>query len=231
MSPRANSLARLRDEAAGCRLCPLWKRATQTVFGEGRARGLMLVGEQPGDAEDRAGRPFVGPAGRLLRELLAEAEIDEDEVYVTNAVKHFKWRPAGKRRIHDKPNWTEIRACGHWLGLELETVRPSLVVCLGATAAQALLGRSARVGALRGRTVHLENGVPALVTIHPSAVLRAGEDRDARRADLLEDLTRARVLLSELRRGLDRGLLSPESPSRKRVGLSGASQTSKSAKS
>jgi uracil-DNA glycosylase len=158
----------------------------------------MLVGEQPGDAEDRAGRPFVGPAGRLLRELLVEADIAEDEVYVTNAVKHFKWRPAGKRRIHDKPNWSEIRACGHWLGLELETVHPALVVCLGATAAQALIGKSARVGALRGRAVELENGLPALVTIHPSAVLRAGEDRDARRAELLADLELARNTLADL---------------------------------
>jgi uracil-DNA glycosylase family protein len=164
----------------------------------------MLVGEQPGDAEDLAGRPFVGPAGRLLRELLVESEIDEDEVYVTNAVKHFKWRPSGKRRIHDKPNWSEIRACGHWLGLEFETVRPALVVCLGATAAQALIGKSARVGALRGQTVRLENGLPALVTIHPSAVLRAGEERDVRRAELLEDLSRARELLAELGRKTSR---------------------------
>jgi DNA polymerase len=159
----------------------------------------MLVGEQPGDVEDREGRPFVGPAGRLLRELLEEAGIAEDEIYVTNAVKHFNWRPSGKRRIHDKPNWTEIRACGHWLGLELESVRPALVVCLGATAAQALLGKSARVGALRGQTVMLENGLPGLVTIHPSAVLRAGEERDVRRAELLEDLSRAQDLLRELR--------------------------------
>ena len=199
MSPPAPSLARLRREAGDCRLCPLWERATQTVFGEGRGAGLMLVGEQPGDAEDRAGRPFVGPAGRLLRELLADAGIAEDEVYVTNAVKHFKWRPSGKRRIHDKPNWTEIRACGHWLGLELEAVRPALVVCLGATAAQALIDRSARVGALRGRTVQLENGLPALVTIHPSAILRAGDDRDVRRAELLADLELARETLAELR--------------------------------
>jgi DNA polymerase len=199
MSPQPPSLARLRREAADCRLCPLWERATQTVFGEGGGAGLMLVGEQPGDAEDRAGRPFVGPAGRLLRELLAEAEIAEDEIYVTNAVKHFKWRPSGKRRIHDKPNSTEIRACAHWLALELETVGPALVVCLGATAAQALVDKSARVGALRGRTVHLENGLPALVTIHPSAVLRAGADRDARRAELLADLELARETLVELR--------------------------------
>jgi DNA polymerase len=158
----------------------------------------MLVGEQPGDVEDREGRPFVGPAGCLLRELLEEAGISEDEVYVTNAVKHFKWRPSGKRRIHDKPNWSEIRACGHWLGLELESVRPSLVVCLGVTAAQALIGKSARVGALRGQTVTLENGLPGLVTIHPSAVLRADDQRDVRRAELLADLELARETLAEL---------------------------------
>ena len=134
----------------------------------------MLVGEQPGDVEDRAGRPFVGPAGLLLRELLSDAGIAIESAYVTNAVKHFKWRPAGKRRIHDKPNWTEITACGHWLELELAAVRPELVVCLGATAAQALLGKTARVGALRGRPHPLSPATLALVTLHPSAVLRAG---------------------------------------------------------
>ena len=151
-----------------------------------RRRGrLVLVGEQPGDVEDRAGRPFVGPAGKLLRELLAEAGIDERRVYLTNAVKHFKWRPAGKRRIHDKPNWTEIKACGHWLTLELATIEPELVVCLGATAAQALLGRTARVGALRGEVQDGAEHGAVLVTIHPSAVLRAGDERDARRGELL----------------------------------------------
>jgi uracil-DNA glycosylase family protein len=192
MSPRT-SLARIREDAANCTRCPLYANATQTVFGEGRRGGIMLVGEQPGDQEDRAGRPFVGPAGRLLHELLEEAGIDENRVYVTNAVKHFKWRPRGTRRIHDKPNWSEIRACGHWLGLELETVRPVLVVCLGATAAQSLLGRAARVGALRGSPVDLPGGERALVTIHPSAVLRA-DDRDEMRAGLLADLELAREL-------------------------------------
>jgi uracil-DNA glycosylase len=194
------SLTKIRRDAATCTRCPLHENATQTVFGEGPAGGLMLVGEQPGDQEDRAGRPFVGPAGKLLRELLDEVGIAGENVYVTNAVKHFKWRPRGTRRIHDKPNWTEIRACGHWLGLELETVRPALVVCLGATAAQALLGRDARVGALRGAPVELESGVPALVTLHPSAVLRAGEEREARRAELLEDLELARDTLAKLAR-------------------------------
>lgn len=192
MSP---TLAELRREAAGCRRCPLWKLGTQTVFGEGATRGLMLVGEQPGDVEDREGRPFVGPAGRLLRELLAEARIAEDDVYLTNAVKHFKWRPKGKRRIHDKPSWSEVRACSPWLDAELEAVRPRLVLCLGATAAQLLVGRDARIGALRGQTLEIRDGLPALVSIHPSAVLRAGDERSARRAELLEDLELARGLL------------------------------------
>lgn len=189
------SLARLREEAATCTRCPLYARATQTVFGEGRRSRLMLVGEQPGDAEDRAGRPFVGPAGKLLRELLGEVGIAPETAYVTNAVKHFKWRPAGPRRIHDKPSWSEIRACGHWLELELAAVRPELVVCLGATAAQAMFGRTARVGAMRGRPHELTPNLQALVTIHPSAVLRAGDARDERRAELLEDLTLALALL------------------------------------
>jgi uracil-DNA glycosylase len=195
-------LAELRREAADCKRCDLWKLGTQTVFGEGKARELMLVGEQPGDVEDVEGHPFVGPAGKLLRKLLAEAKITEEETYLTNAVKHFKWRPSagGKKRIHDKPNWTEVKACGHWLTLELAAVEPKLVVCLGATAAQALLGRSARVGALRGKTVELEQGIPALVTIHPSAVLRAGEERDVRRSELLEDLRLARRTLADIRR-------------------------------
>ena len=192
MSPRL-SLAGLRRDAAGCTRCPLYANATQTVFGEGRLGSIMFVGEQPGDQEDLAGRPFVGPAGRLLREVLAEAGIDSERVYVTNAVKHFKWRPRGTRRIHDKPSWSEVRACGHWLELELAVVRPSLVVCLGATAAQALLGRDARVGALRGKQLELPGGQRVLVTIHPSAVLR-GDDRDELRAGLLADLELAREL-------------------------------------
>ena len=189
------TLAELRREAAGCRRCPLWKVGTQTVFGEGASGGLMLVGEQPGDVEDQEGRPFVGPAGRLLRELLEEARIAEESVYLTNAVKHFKWRPKGKRRIHDKPSWSEIRACSPWLELELAAVRPELVMCLGATAAQLLIGRQARIGELRGHPVEIGDGIPALVSIHPSAVLRAGEERAARRAELLEDLELAHDLL------------------------------------
>jgi uracil-DNA glycosylase family protein len=189
------TLQSLRREAAGCTRCPLYERATQTVFGEGSPGKLVLVGEQPGDAEDQAGRPFVGPAGKLLRELLAEAGIDERTVYLTNAVKHFKWRPAGKRRIHDKPNWSEVKACSHWLTLELTAIEPELVVCLGATAAQALLGRTARVGALRGRVQESPDHGRVLVTLHPSAVLRAGDERDARRSELLADLSQAARLV------------------------------------
>jgi len=189
-------LGALRAEAETCTRCPLYAHATQTVFGEGATGGLMLVGEQPGDVEDRQGRPFVGPAGALLRELLAEAGIAVEDAYLTNAVKHFKWRPSGKRRIHDKPNASEIRACGHWLEQELEAVSPELVVCLGATAAQALFGRSARVGELRGRPHTVAPDISALVTIHPSAVLRAGDARAERRAELLEDLTLAAQLLT-----------------------------------
>ena len=190
------SVASLRAEAAPCTRCPLYEHATQTVFGEGPTGGLMLVGEQPGDVEDREGRPFVGPAGALLREVLREAGIAVEDTYLTNAVKHFKWRPSGTRRIHDKPNASEIRACGHWLERELAVVSPELVVCLGATAAQALFGRAARVGELRGRTHGVAPGITGLVTLHPSAVLRAGDARAERRAELLEDLTLAARLLA-----------------------------------
>ena len=172
----ATTIDELRDEAEHCRRCELWKLGTQVVFGEGAKRSLMLVGEQPGDVEDRAGRPFVGPAGTLLRELLEEVGIAPEDAYLTNAVKHFKWRPGGsggKRRIHDKPNWTEVKACGHWLGLELAEVRPELV---------------ARVGALRGQVLTLDTGTPVMVTIHPSAVLRAGDERETRREELRTDL-------------------------------------------
>jgi DNA polymerase len=167
------------------------------VFGEGRAgAAAMLVGEQPGDAEDVEGRPFVGPAGRLLRAVLAEVGFDENELYVTNAVKHFKWRPRGTRRIHDKPNRNEITACDHWLSLELALVQPRLVVCLGATAAQALLGREARVTSLRGRVLETPFGIPTVVTVHPSAILRAGERRAEMRRGLVADLAAAREALA-----------------------------------
>ena len=152
----------------------------------------MLVGEQPGDVEDRAGRPFVGPAGRLLYELLAEIGLEDGDLYLTNAVKHFKFEQRGPRRIHDKPGWTEVRACDHWLRIELATVKPALVVCLGATATQALLGKDARVTRLRGRVLEeTDLSSPVVVTIHPSAVLRGGERRRELRQQLVEDLALA----------------------------------------
>lgn len=175
------SLPKLREAAAGCRMCHLWERGTQTVFGEGRAGArLLFVGEQPGNDEDLAGRPFVGPAGRVLDEGLEAAGIDRREAYVTNAVKHFKWEARGKRRIHQKPNWTELTACRPWLVAELEVVEPEVVVALGATAAQTLLGRSFRVTKQRGEVVESELHPRVVATVHPSSILRA-PDPDARR--------------------------------------------------
>jgi DNA polymerase len=165
-----------------------------------RARA-MLVGEQPGNAEDEQGRPFVGPAGALLRTVLEEVGLRERELYLTNAVKHFKWRPKGTRRIHDTPSWSEIRACDLWLRVELATVQPDLLVLLGGTAAQAILGRSARVTRLRGSVLEVpEVEMPVVVTLHPSAVLRAGERRHERRAELVDDLTLVREHLGARRR-------------------------------
>jgi len=188
--PAALTLATLREAAAGCRACPLWRTGTQTVFGEGLKRAdVMLVGEQPGDREDREGRPFVGPAGRLLDEALQEAGIDRTRAYVTNVVKHFKWQARGKRRIHAKPSWSEVAACKPWLEAELSVVRPDVLVCLGATAAQALLGRSFRVTRQRGEEVESDLASHVLATIHPSAILRAeDEDRVRERALFVEDL-------------------------------------------
>ncbi|HEV8143380.1 MAG TPA: UdgX family uracil-DNA binding protein, partial [Methylomirabilota bacterium] len=175
--PPRPTLASLRAAAAHCRACPLWQRGTQTVFGEGDAHArVMFVGEQPGHEEDLAGRPFVGPAGKLLDRALAEAGIDRRRVYVTNVVKHFKWEPKGKRRIHAKPNASEIGACRPWLEAELELVKPEVLVCLGATAAQALLGRQFRVSVDRGRFVPSPLAPHALATVHPSAILRAPDD-------------------------------------------------------
>ena len=173
LAQAAIRLDELREEAAGCRACPLWEHATQTVFGEGEPRArLMLVGEQPGDVEDREGHPFVGPAGRILDAALKDAGIERAGVYVTNAVKHFKWEPRGKRRLHKTPAQREIEACHQWLERELATVRPALVVCLGATAAKSLLGPSFRITKDRGRLQHRE-GLPAiLATYHPSYLLR-----------------------------------------------------------
>jgi DNA polymerase len=187
------SLDDLRQAARGCRACALYRNATQTVFGEGgEGAKLMLVGEQPGDREDIAGEPFVGPAGRLLDEALAEAGIVRSTVYVTNVVKHFKWRraPSGKRRIHQKPDRAEVSACRPWLEGEIARVRPQLVVLMGATAAQAIFGASFRV-TRQGRTVLPTSlGPPALATIHPSAVLRSrtSEERAAALAGLVADL-------------------------------------------
>jgi uracil-DNA glycosylase family protein len=181
----------LRAEAAGCRRCPLWQVGTQTVFGEGSARArVVLVGEQPGDQEDKAGRPFVGPAGRVLDDALAQAGIDRSTAYVTNAVKHFKWVARGKRRIHQKPNASEIAACNVWLQEELAVVRPEVVVCLGATAAQALLGRQFRVTKQRGTWVESDLAPHVTATIHPSAILRmrTDEERHAEMTQMVQDL-------------------------------------------
>lgn len=175
----AAGLAAIAQEIQGCRRCPLYRNATQGVGGEGSARArLMLVGEQPGDREDLAGRPFVGPAGRMLDDALAEAGIPRKVVYITNAVKHFKNEPRGKRRLHKRPNAGEIEACHWWLELERRIVKPELLVALGATGAQSLFRRAVTIGALRGEVRRLEDGSPVLVTIHPSAVLRAREDAD-----------------------------------------------------
>ena len=187
----ARALDQVRSEAATCTNCELYKLGTQTVFGEGLPGAeVMLVGEQPGDKEDRAGRPFVGPAGQLLDRALAQAGIDRSRAYVTNAVKHFKWRPAGKVRLHQKPNAEEVRACRPWLELELELIGPRVVVCLGATAAQALLGPNFKVTRQRGRFVDWPYAPLAMATVHPSAILRVGDpdDREAAFAGLVADL-------------------------------------------
>ena len=188
--PKARSLEALREAAAVCRGCHLWELGTQTVFGEGPAGAeIMFVGEQPGDQEDRIGRPFVGPAGRLFDEALEAAGIDRSQTYTTNAVKHFKWQARGKRRIHQKPNWTEMTACRPWLEAELEAVEPHVLVLLGATAAQSLLGRQFRVTQNRGRLVDSDLADAVTATIHPSSILRGEpERREAELAAFVEDL-------------------------------------------
>ena len=189
--PERPTLPELRSAAAGCRACPLCETGTQTVFGEGAAgAAVVLVGEQPGDQEDRQGRPFVGPAGRVLDDALAAAGIDRSAAYVTNAVKHFKWEARGKRRIHAKPNAAEQAACRPWLEAELAVVKPAALVCLGATAAQALLGRGFRVTRERGRWVESELAEHVTATIHPSAILRQRDDasRHAEMAAFVDDL-------------------------------------------
>jgi len=197
--PARKTLAALREAAAGCRACDLYKRGTQTVFGEGRPHAkVMLVGEQPGHEEDLAGRPFVGPAGKLLDRALAAAGIDRGDVHVTNVVKHFKWEPRGKRRIHAKPNQAEITACLPWLQAELDVIKPEAVVCLGATAAQALLGPRFRVTKERGTWVTAPWAERVLATVHPSAILRAPDDEARHREfDLfVADLARVGTALA-----------------------------------
>jgi DNA polymerase len=183
----------VRIAAHDCRACPLWANATQTVFGEGpdHAR-IMLVGEQPGDQEDRQGHPFVGPAGQLLDRALEDAGIDRGKVYVTNAVKHFKWEPRGKRRLHKKPGEAEISACHQWLERELELVAPQIVVAMGATAARALLGRATPIEANRGRVMPFHGGMQILVTVHPSYLLRVPDEaREVSYARFVQDLQHA----------------------------------------
>jgi uracil-DNA glycosylase len=196
--PERPTLPAVREIAAGCKACDLYKRGTQTVFGEGPAKAeLMLVGEQPGDAEDQAGHPFVGPAGRLLDTALEEAGIDRRQVYVTNVVKHFKWEPRGKRRIHAKPNAAEIGACRPWLEVEIALVKPRILICLGATAAQALLGRSFKVSQQRGTVVASPLAPIVSATVHPSSILRAPDD-ETRREEMRRFVQDLRTIAREM---------------------------------
>jgi DNA polymerase len=194
--PPNPNLTSLREAVQACRGCDLYRDATQAVFGEGPAKAeVMFVGEQPGDQEDLSGRPFVGPAGKLFDQAMAEAGIERSKAYVTNVVKHFKWEARGKRRIHQKPNWSEMTACRPWLEAELAAVEPGVLVCLGATAAQALLGRQFRVTKQRGVPVESDLAPHVLATIHPSAILRADDaDRDAEYAAFVDDLRKVQAL-------------------------------------
>jgi DNA polymerase len=199
--PDTKSLGAWRESAAHCRACDLWKNATQTVFGEGRRTAkVVFVGEQPGDKEDIAGKPFVGPAGRVLDEALEAAGIDRDTVYVTNAVKHFKWRPAGKRRLHEKPNRSEIAACRLWLDAELAILGPQVVVALGATAAQALIAPTFKVTKDRGKLVPSSLAPHVMATVHPSSILRAPDEaaRDREMKLFIEDLRAVAKVISGL---------------------------------
>ena len=193
-----SSLQTLREEASRCRACHLWKDATQTVFGEGPQHAqVMLVGEQPGDKEDIAGKPFVGPAGQILDRALEQAGIDRKKVYVTNAVKHFKFVPRGKIRLHQKPNTSEIKACRQWHERELASIKPALVVAMGATAAQSVFGKITPINKNRGRPINLDDGIKALVTVHPSYLLRL-PDADAKAREyerFVDDLKIAAALL------------------------------------
>jgi DNA polymerase len=197
--PEELSLPALREAAAGCRGCHLWQVGTQTVFGEGDpGANALFVGEQPGDQEDQVGKPFVGPAGRVFDEALEAAGIDRSSVYVTNAVKHFKWQARGKRRIHQKPNWTEMTACRPWLEAELEVVKPRVLVLLGATAAQTLLGREFRVTQHRGKLLESDLAEAVTATVHPSSILRGEpEDREANFAAFVGDLKLVAPLLGQ----------------------------------
>ena len=202
LGPKPRSLASLRRAARDCRACDLWKNATQTVFGEGPPQArIMFVGEQPGDQEDLAGHPFVGPAGKILDEALHQAGIDRAEVYVTNVVKHFKWAqaPRGKRRIHKKPRSSEIQACRPWLDAELQAVKPEVLVCLGATAAQSLLGNKFSVTRQRGNSVASTLAPKVVATVHPSSILRAPDSasRQAQMQEFVRDLSKIAALLSE----------------------------------
>jgi uracil-DNA glycosylase family protein len=219
--PERPTLSLVRAIAAECKACDLYKRGTQTVFGEGpRKAQVMLVGEQPGDAEDVAGHPFVGPAGKLLDTALEQAGIDRRLVYVTNVVKHFKWEPRGKRRIHAKPNAAEIGACRPWLETEIALVKPHVLVCLGATAAQALLGKSFKVSQQRGEVVESPLAPIVAATVHPSSILRAPDD-EARREEMrrfVQDLKKIAREIARARSG-DQG-----TPARARVGGSGGAK-------
>src|SRR5437764_11542846 len=200
--PNSSSLSTVRDAASRCTACHLHKQATQTVFGEGpKTARMMLVGEQPGDYEDVAGKPFVGPAGKILDKALEEAGIDRKEVYVTNAVKHFKWEPRGKRRIHKKPNSLEITACRPWLEAEIEVLHPEVLVCLGATAAQSLLGRQFKVSLQRGQWVESPLAPFVMATVHPSSLLRAPDDETRHRETqrFIADLKRVHEALEKHR--------------------------------
>jgi len=198
------TLEKLREAAAGCKACELWKRGTQTVFGEGSSRAkVMFVGEQPGDQEDLQGRPFVGPAGRVLDKALEIAGIDRNDVYVTNAVKHFKWEPRGKRRIHKKPRQLEITACRPWLEAEIAVTKPEVVVCLGATAAQSLLGSKFKVTERRGEAIPSTLAPFLVATVHPSSILRA-PDEEARQEAMTAFVDDMKTIAGVLRK---KGLL------------------------